>query len=87
MIFAARICSLFFGAVAAAGVACAAPAGNPDLDVARVELAPHRAVYDLRLAQSRNSRSAEGGDGAHPLRFLRQLLRWLCTCSSAKYPS
>jgi hypothetical protein len=63
MIFAARICSLFFGAVAAAGVACAAPAGNPDLDVARVELAPHRAVYDLRLAQSRNSRSAEGVTG------------------------
>jgi len=63
MIFAARICSLFFGAVAAAGVACAAPAGNPDLDVAKVELVPHRAVYDLRLSQSRNTGSAEGVTG------------------------
>ncbi|HET7681925.1 MAG TPA: cell envelope integrity EipB family protein [Xanthobacteraceae bacterium] len=63
MIFAARICSLFFGAVAAAGVAWAAPAGNPDLDLAKVELVPHLAIYDLRLDHSRSSRSAEGVTG------------------------
>ena len=63
MIFAARIGLLFFGAVAAAGVACAAPAGNPDIDVAKVELVPHLAIYDLRLSHSRNSRSAEAITG------------------------
>ena len=63
MIFAARIGSLFLGAVAAAGVACAAPAGNPDIDVAKVELVPHLAIYDLRLSHSRNSRSAEAITG------------------------
>jgi hypothetical protein len=63
MICAARMGSLFFGAVAAVGVACAAPAGNPDIDVAKVELVPHRAIYDLRLAHSRNSRSAEAITG------------------------
>src|SRR5918999_373911 len=63
MIFAARIGLLFFGAVAAAGLACAAPAGNPDIDVAKVELVPHLAVYDLRLSHSRSSRSAEAITG------------------------
>jgi hypothetical protein len=63
MIFAARIGLLFFGAVASAGVACAAPAGNPDIDVAKVELVPHLAIYDLRLSHSRNSRSAEAITG------------------------
>ncbi len=63
MIFAARIGLLFFGAVVAAGVACAAPAGNPDIDVAKVELVPHLAIYDLRLSHSRNSRSAEAITG------------------------
>ena len=63
MIFAARIGSLFLGAVAVAGVACAAPAGNPDIDVAKVELVPHLAIYDLRLSHSRNSRSAEAITG------------------------
>jgi hypothetical protein len=62
MIFA-RMGSLFFGAVAAAGVACAAPAGNPDFDAGKIELVPHRAVYELRLAQSRNNRSAEAVTG------------------------
>lgn len=63
MIFAARIGSLFLGAVAVAGVACAAPAGNLDIDVAKVELVPHLAIYDLRLSHSRNSRSAEAITG------------------------
>ena len=63
MILAARMGSLFFGGVVAAGVAWAAPAGNPDIDVAKVELAPHRAIYDLRLAHSRSSRSAEAITG------------------------
>jgi hypothetical protein len=54
---------LFFGAVATAGMACAAPAGNPDIDVAKVELVPHLAIYDLRLSHSRNSRSAEAITG------------------------
>ena len=63
MIFAARMGSLFFGAVVAAGVAYAAPAGNPDTDAGKVELVPHRAIYDLRLAHSRNNRSAEGVTG------------------------
>jgi hypothetical protein len=63
MIFAARIGLLFFGAVATAGMACAAPAGNPHIDVAKVELVPHLAIYDLRLSHSRNSRSAEAITG------------------------
>ena len=63
MIFAARIGLLFFGAVAAAGLACAAPAGNPDMDVAKVELVPHLAIYDLRLSHSRNSGSAQAITG------------------------
>ena len=52
-----------FRRVAVAGVACAAPAGNPDIDVAKVELVPHRAIYDLRLYHSRNSRLAEAITG------------------------
>jgi hypothetical protein len=63
MIFAARMGSLFFGAVVAAGVACAAPAGNVEADVSKIELVPHRAVYDLRIAQSRNNRSGEAVTG------------------------
>src|SRR3954463_4259344 len=63
MIFATRTASLCFALVAAVGAACAAPAGNPDLDAARIELVPHRAIYDLRLSQSRNNRSAEAVTG------------------------
>jgi hypothetical protein len=63
MRFAARTGSLFFGAIVIAGAACAAPAGNPEVDVSKIELVPHRAVYDLRLAQSRQNRSAEGVSG------------------------
>lgn len=61
MRFAARAGSLFFGAIVVAGAACAAPAGNPEL--AAVELVPHRAVYDLRLTQSRQNRAAESVSG------------------------
>jgi hypothetical protein len=63
MILAARMGSLFLGVVVAAGVAYAAPAGNPDMDAAKVELVPHRAVYDLSLSQSRNNRAAEAVTG------------------------
>jgi EipB-like len=59
MIFAVRMGSMFFGAVVAAGVAYAAPAGNPEIDAGKIELVPHRAVYDLRLDRSRNNRTAE----------------------------
>ena len=59
MILAARMGSLFFGVVITAGLACAAPAGNPDLDAGKIELVPHRAVYDLRLSFTRGNRSAE----------------------------
>jgi hypothetical protein len=63
MIFAARMGLLGFAAALAAGAACAAPAGNPDLDAGKIELVPHRAIYDLRLAQTRNNRSAEAVTG------------------------
>src|SRR3954471_462879 len=63
MIFAVRIGSLGLAAILAAGVACAAPARNPDLDAGKIELVPHRAIYDLRLSQSRNNRSAEAVTG------------------------
>jgi hypothetical protein len=63
MTLAARIGSLCFAAVMAAGAAYAAPAGNPDLDAGKIELVPHRAIYDLRLAQSRNNRAAEAVTG------------------------
>jgi hypothetical protein len=63
MSFAARVGLPAFAAVLAAGVACAAPAGNPDLDAGKIELVPHRAIYDLRLAQSRSNRSAEAVTG------------------------
>ena len=63
MIFAARMGSLFVGAVTMAGAAWAAPAGNPDIDAAKIELVPHRAVYELRLSQTRNNRSAEAVNG------------------------
>jgi hypothetical protein len=53
MIFAARIGSLLFGVAMTAGLACAAPAGNVDIDANKIELVPHLAVYDLRLAQAR----------------------------------
>lgn len=63
MIFAARMGSLLCGSLVIAGVACAAPAGNADLDAGKIELAPHRAVYELRIAHSRNNRSAEAVTG------------------------
>jgi EipB-like len=63
MSFAARLGLPAFAAILIAGVACAAPAGNPDLDAGKIELVPHRAIYDLRLAQSRSNRSAEAVTG------------------------
>jgi hypothetical protein len=63
MIFAARIGSLLFGVAMTAGLACAAPAGNVDIDANKIELVPHLAVYDLRLAQARGSRIAEAVTG------------------------
>jgi hypothetical protein len=61
--FAARISLLFFGAAVTAGVACAAPAANPEINAGKIELVPHRAIYDLRLTQSRNNRAAEAVTG------------------------
>src|SRR5436190_15784536 len=64
MIFApARLVLLIAGASLAAGLANAAPAGNPDTDAATIELVPHRAIYELRLSQTRGSRPAEGVTG------------------------
>ena len=40
-------------------------------------LAPHRAVYDLKLSKTRGKRVDRGGARPHPLRFLRQRLRRL----------
>ena len=59
--FAVRTGSVFFSAIFMAGMAYAAPAGNTEID--KIELAPHRAVYDLRLAKSRSSNSAEAVTG------------------------
>ena len=59
--FAVRTGSVFFSAIFMAGMAYAAPAGNTEID--KIELAPHRAVYDLRLARSRTSNSAEAVTG------------------------
>ncbi len=50
---------LFFGALMGAASAVAAPAGLVKTDTAAVTLVPHRAVYDLRLTQSRHRRVAE----------------------------
>jgi len=63
MIFAVRTAALSLAAVIAASVAGAAPAGHPDLDAGKIELVPHRAIYDLRLSQSRSNRSAEAVTG------------------------
>jgi hypothetical protein len=63
MFFAARMASLSLAAALAAGAAYAAPAANPDLDFAKIELVPHRAIYDLRLSFSRSNRSAEAVTG------------------------
>lgn len=63
MIFAARMTSLLLGVTVTAGLAWAAPAGNPDIDAGKVELAPHRAVYDLRLSETRGNRNAEAVTG------------------------
>lgn len=56
---------LLFGALAAATGAAAFPAGTgiAEADAMAVKLAPHRAVYDLRLAQTRHSRGAEAVTG------------------------
>ena len=63
MTFAVRLSALLAGATMAVSIACAAPAGNVDIDAGKIELAPHRAVYDLRLSHSRNNRSAEAVSG------------------------
>lgn len=63
MILAVRMGALFGSVLFAAGVACAAPAGNVDTDASKIELVPHRAVYDLKLERSRNNRSAEAVSG------------------------
>jgi hypothetical protein len=63
MILAVRMGALFGSVLFAAGVACAAPAGNVDTDAGKIELVPHRAIYDLKLERSRNNRSAEAVSG------------------------
>jgi len=59
MMLAGRAALLFF---MAAGIVCAPPA-LAQSDANAVKLAPHRAVYDLKLTQSRFSRSAEAVTG------------------------
>src|SRR3954471_21917023 len=67
MILAARTGALLVSAIVSVGVACAAPAGNTETDAAKeatkIELVPHRAIYDLRLSQTRGSRGAESVTG------------------------
>lgn len=63
MIFAARLGSLLLGGALAGGMAMAAPVGNSGLDTGAIELVPHRAVYDLRLSQTRGGRTAETVSG------------------------
>ena len=57
MIAKARFCSLSAMTVALTAVAIERPAAAPPAD--RVLLAPHRAIYDLRLAKSQGSRGIE----------------------------
>ena len=57
MIAKARFCSLSAMTVALTAVAIEHPAAAPPAD--RVLLAPHRAIYDLRLAKSQGSRGIE----------------------------
>ena len=61
----ARFLSLAVPAVFAAsvGLAFAAPASKPDV----VELVPHRAVYDLKLATARGNKPVEIRARAHPV--------------------
>jgi hypothetical protein len=63
MRFTARAGSLFFCAIVTAGPAWAGPVGKPDFDPGAVELVPHRAIYELQLAQSRLNRAAESVSG------------------------
>jgi hypothetical protein len=62
VIFAGRPDSFFYGAIAAAGAALV-PSALAETDAGTIELVPHRAIYDLRLTESRQSRSAEGVSG------------------------
>ena len=57
MIAKTRFCSLSAMTVALTAVAIERPAAAPPAD--RVLLAPHRAIYDLRLAKSQGSRGLE----------------------------
>ena len=57
MIAKTRFCSLSAMTVALTAVAIERPAAAPPAD--RVLLAPHRAIYDLRLAKSQGSRGIE----------------------------
>jgi hypothetical protein len=60
MMFAGRGALVFFsGVLAFAG----APSALADTDASTVKLAPHRAVYDLKLTQSRGSQSMQGVNG------------------------
>lgn len=59
MAYAGKTALLIFGALMGVATAAAAPAVLVKPDTAAVTLAPHRAVYDLKLSQSRNSRGAE----------------------------
>ena len=55
--------NVVLSALVLTGAAHAAPAGNPVIDPGKIELVPHRAIYELRLDQSRKSRVAEGVTG------------------------
>ena len=66
--------------VAAAALAAGlrVPAAPAHAQGAAVTLAPHRAVYDLKLSTTARQARDERGARPHPLRFLRQRLRGLC---------
>ncbi len=61
MRFTGRARSCFFGAITAA--AAWPPEAFAETDANTVTLAPHRAVYELRLKQSRGGRSTEAVSG------------------------
>jgi hypothetical protein len=56
-------CFILGGIVVAAGIAAGLPSALAETDANSVVLAPHRAVYDLKLTQSRSSRSVQAVTG------------------------
>jgi hypothetical protein len=63
MAYAGKAALLMFGALTGAALAPASAAVLAQPGAADVVLAPHRAVYDLKLSHSRNSRGAEAVSG------------------------